>query len=83
MVYLGNSITGLDDPSFRYWIAEGMTQIARVINNAHRIANDEFDSLVGLHEQRALHKNHNLEYFRNGKTVIVYDGTTDTHYFFQ
>ena len=85
--YLGDCVSGLDDPSFQDRVADDATVLAQLVEEGTPLTIEEFLNIAFLPQSlsSAIQINpNNYAFFANNRINIIwaYDDTKDVHYFF-
>lgn len=86
-VFVGNCITGLNDPMFQDYIAEDATELAQIVGSGIEITKEDFLNMVLLDptilDILNKDKNRYQYYYNQGKDIAwYYDTIKDIEYFY-
>lgn len=79
--FVGDCVTGLDDPEFQSRVAEDATELAQLVESDRvvKLTRNSFDDLC---DAAGLPISRDAEFARNGRVAWFYAPESDRHYFF-
>jgi len=94
--FIGDCVTGLDDPMFRRYVADDATEMAQLVENGEEITKDNFYAMAFHTVDTGMPPKENVDaafrsgdvddyqfYYNRGKNVAwIYDSLEDVEYFY-
>jgi hypothetical protein len=81
--FIGDCVTGLDDPDFCNAVAEDATELAQLVEKGKRVSRRKFCSDCAMEDWlRRKIAGHAISYWQSDSVWWLYDETDDVHFFF-